>query len=376
MNLKYNLINPIIGVIFSLYFLLDTEKYTNQNDKEIINNFLQPSPFINKTQINIYDINIVYNYIINNINIKKDEMEFLNNLNNNCRFYIQGGAVRDALINHTIKDIDVKSNCPINIIIKDLPKNCKYKIINNVIRIFKPVLIDIAVIEDISCNDFTINSIYYDYKKKILQISSKIICPSYYTKYLYNRYINDNELNINVVYHKQIDKSNFDNVINISKKEKYKILIYGEISEIKGKFIIQKLINECLDFEFVIHGICDFESTINCKVNGVYKDNNLSNIINFENPDIILFASIFCETFCYALIPALESIYPIICPNYGSFIELLYGRKNTYYVNPYHLNRNKIIEIINNFNSNYIENDLQFLKIKQDIQFLTLNTLI
>jgi glycosyltransferase involved in cell wall biosynthesis len=222
------------------------------------------------------------------------------------------------------------------------------------------------------------NDLWSNYKINILQISNKIMCPSYYTKYLYNRYINNNNINIDVIFHKEFNKSNFNNVINITNKQKYKILIYGEISETKGKKIIQKLINECLDFEFVIYGICDFDSTINCKVNGVYKDIELPNIINNENPDVIFFSSIFCETFCYALIPALESIYPIICPNYGSFIELTYGRKNTYHINPYDLNKNKFIEILNKFNSNYynLENDLGFLKINEKINYLTLDKLI
>ena len=201
MNLKYNLINPIIGVIFSLYFLLDTEKkYTNQNEEKIIKEFLILAPFSNKTKINMFDISILYNekynynYIINNINIKKDEMEFLNNLNDNCKFYIQGGAIRDALINKTIRDVDIKSNCPINIIIKDLPKNCKYKIINNVIRIFKPVLIDITQIEDISCHDFTINSIYYDYKKKILFDNNNSLIHLFEKKLVFGCLISENEI--------------------------------------------------------------------------------------------------------------------------------------------------------------------------------------
>ena len=201
MNLKYNLINPIIGVIFSLYFLLDKEKiYTNQNEDEIIKEFLMLAPFGNKTKINMFDINILYNekynynYIINNLNIMKDEMEFLNNLNDNCKFYIQGGAIRDALINHTIRDVDVKSNCPINIIIKDLPKNCKYKIINNVIRIYKPVLIDIGQIEDMSCHDFTINSIYYDYKKKILFENNNSLIHLFEKKLVFGCLISENEI--------------------------------------------------------------------------------------------------------------------------------------------------------------------------------------
>lgn len=198
MNLKNNLINPIIGGIFCLYFLLDTNKYTNHNEEEIINDFLILAPYIDKTKINIYNINIVnnnkYNYIINNINIMKDEMKFLNNLNDNCRYFIQGGAVRDALINHTIRDVDVRSNCSINIIIKDLPKNCKYKIINNVIRVFKPVSIDISQIENINCHDFTINAIYFDYKKKMLFENNNSLIHLFEKKLVFGCLISENEV--------------------------------------------------------------------------------------------------------------------------------------------------------------------------------------
>lgn len=219
------------------------------------------------------------------------------------------------------------------------------------------------------------DNLWFNYKKNILEISNKIICPSYYTKYLYQRYVNKS--NINVIYHKQINKSNFNKVKNIIGIKKYKILIYGELSEIKGKYIIEKLINECLDFNFVIYGIHDFKTSSNCNVNNKYNDIDLPNIINTENPDLIIFSSIFCETFCFALIPALESIYPIICPNYGSFIELCYGRKNTYHVNPYELNETKMFEIINKFKADYYSTeDVDFLKIDSNIKNITLNDLI
>ncbi len=178
MNLKYNLINPIICVIVSMYFISDkninTDLYLNysKQEKDIINEFFS-SPIQNDIDINIYDIqykyNKEYNYIIDNLNTKKDELDFLNSIEESkCKYYIQGGATRDALLNDTIRDIDVRSNCPINIIVKYLPKICKYKIIHDVIRIFNPVDIDISQLNDLTCHDFTINSIYFDYKKNIL----------------------------------------------------------------------------------------------------------------------------------------------------------------------------------------------------------------
>lgn len=167
MNFKNNLINPIIVVIFSLYLYSFTGKYIILKEQEQFNQYLTVSD-INRTAIKVYNINEEYNYIINNINNKKDEMKFINNIQSKCKFYIQGGAIRDAILNYTIRDVDLKSNCPINIIIKDLPTNCKYKIIYNVIRIYEPVFIDISQINNIFCNDFTINAFYFDYKNNIL----------------------------------------------------------------------------------------------------------------------------------------------------------------------------------------------------------------
>ncbi len=167
MNLKYNIINPIIILFFSLYFYSYTRKYIILREQEYIYkniNFRDE----NKNQIKVHDVNKEYNYIINNINVKEEEMNFINNLKSSCKLYIQGGAVRDALLNYTIRDIDFKTNCPINIILKNIPNNCKYKIINNVIRIYEPVNIDISQINNIFCNDFTINGYYFDYKNNIL----------------------------------------------------------------------------------------------------------------------------------------------------------------------------------------------------------------
>jgi hypothetical protein len=168
MNLKNNFIYSFIIFMFSLFLYSLTRNYILQDELRYINQF---SNFINndnKNNIRVHDINEEYTYVIDNINIKNNEMIFINSINSNCKFYIQGGAIRDALLNYTIRDVDLKTNCPINIVIKDLPKDCKYIIISNVIRIYEPVSVDISQINNILCNDFTINGFYFDYKNNIL----------------------------------------------------------------------------------------------------------------------------------------------------------------------------------------------------------------
>ena len=46
---------------------------------------------------------------------KEKEILFLKSIlesQDRCKLYIYGGAVRDALLNNTIRDVDAKTNCP------------------------------------------------------------------------------------------------------------------------------------------------------------------------------------------------------------------------------------------------------------------------
>ena len=368
--------NKKIIVIFTHYGGGGTEKFLDifKNDDNIFPIIIRPS-YVNNNFIIVSSI--THNYKINLIHYKNQLL--FNYDYYNIYYYDEINILYNFLLDLNIDKIFINSLVGFSNIIYDMINTLSEKyIINTYLHDYYFLFNESQIFFQNLPNEINKTNCLFNYKKKILQISNKIICPSYYTKYLYKRYIND--IDINVVYHTKINKTNFNNIINIKDKKCYKILIYGEINEVKGKNIIQKIINECSEFNFVIHGKCDLNLTKNCEFYGEYKDTDLPNIINIENPDLILFTSIFCETFCYALIPALESIYPIICPNYGSFIELCYGRKNTYYINPYDLNKNKIVEIINYFKSNYYNNHneiiIKSLKIDPTINYLTLNKLI
>ena len=171
MNLKNNFIYGFIIFMFSLFLYSLTRNYIIQDELKYINRF---SNFIeyHENKIKVHDINYEYTYILNNLYQKREEMIFINSINSynnfNCKFYIQGGAIRDALLNYTIRDVDLRTSCPIDIIVNNLPQNTKYIIINNVIRIYEPVSIDISQISNILCNDFTINGFYFDYVNNIL----------------------------------------------------------------------------------------------------------------------------------------------------------------------------------------------------------------
>jgi len=175
MNLKNNFIYGFIILMFSLYLFSYTRSYIIQDELKYINKFYN---FFENYDNNIkaHDVNKEYTYIIDNLNAKKEEMSFVDLIikyaryynKQYCKYYIQGGAIRDALLNYTIRDIDLRTNCPIDVVASNLPPNTKYQIINNVIRISDPAPIDISQISNILCNDFTINGFYYDYVNNIL----------------------------------------------------------------------------------------------------------------------------------------------------------------------------------------------------------------
>jgi len=176
MKLKNNFFYAFIILMFSLFLYSCTRSYIIQEELNYINKFYNFMENDNNNNVIAYDINEEYTYIIDNLYQKKEEMSFVNLIINYfkyynkyyCKFYIQGGAIRDALLNYTIRDIDLRTNCPVNIVAENLPPNTKYQIINNVIRISDPAPIDISQISNILCNDFTINGYYYDNINNIL----------------------------------------------------------------------------------------------------------------------------------------------------------------------------------------------------------------
>ena len=175
MKLKNNFIYGFIIFMFSLFLYSFTRNYIIHDELTFINRFYNFVENYDNKMV-VHDINEEYTYIIDNLNAKKEEMDFVNLIikyakyydKYYCKFYIQGGAIRDALLNYTIRDIDLRTNCPMDIVINNLPPNTKYLIINNVIRIYDPAPIDISQISNILCNDFTINGFYYDYVNNIL----------------------------------------------------------------------------------------------------------------------------------------------------------------------------------------------------------------
>lgn len=188
----------------------------------------------------------------------------------------------------------------------------------------------------------------------ILKICDDIICPSYWVRDKYLKYIPD--LNIKVEYH--IDYNNLE--INSYPPNNYKVLIYGELNKFKGRDILINLINNSSKLIFSVYGIHKIKEDIcnnNVSLYGRYNDDDMIEIIKRENPAVILFTSIFGETFCYALKHAIQSGYPVICPNYGSFVELSKFINYKLLINPYELTEQIILDFMNTLPINCYNND-------------------
>ncbi|MCS7245361.1 MAG: HD domain-containing protein [candidate division WOR-3 bacterium] len=110
--------------------------------------------------------------------------------------FIVGGTIRSLILNEEILDIDILTFDDINVIAKQIAKITSGTIVKldeNTIRVASDINYDIStprgnnIFEDLSKRDFTINSIAYDIRNKIIldpmygknDISGKIIRISY-----------------------------------------------------------------------------------------------------------------------------------------------------------------------------------------------------
>ena len=167
-NLKIGFIF-VITAIFGIYFSSSERDLLIYEEKYFLSNYINNIGYKDHKLIT-YDGEKDLTYVKENIFKKDKEILFLKSIldfQDRCKLYIYGGAVRDALLNNTIRDVDAKTNCPLNIFINYLPKNINYTIVGDLIRIHEPS-IDISNINSLMCNDFTLNGFIYDIRNNII----------------------------------------------------------------------------------------------------------------------------------------------------------------------------------------------------------------
>lgn len=312
-----------------------TEEYLKtkfEDKKNLIVRPLMNSNYLFITNDNKY-INSIYSKETVNI-IKKNNISCMlceytkfNKILNNFK----GNIIINHLFHYNmekiikiIENIKLNNNNNIHTIIHD------YYYIN---KLPQPIEKDFYKTEDLN-------------NSKILKLSNTITCPSNWVRDKYNFYIPN--IIINVKYHLNYEIAS---KAILPKHNNLKVLIYGEITKNKGEDIIVNLINNSKVLNYTIYGMHSLEKLIHNKenvcLNGPYENKEMLNIINYENPAVILFASVFAETFCYALSHSIYSGYPVICPNFGSFVELSKYINNKLLIDPYNLNECVILEFIN-----------------------------
>jgi hypothetical protein len=301
------------------------------------NKFLVVKPINNKLFISnslntSYAINInrlIYNLDANHIDYLICNYEYLMNIfeNYNGKIFINNlYSYNLQKIVDIITRIYIKNKNYVEIIIHD------YYLINNF-----PQPLEYKFNDSINLNN-----------SEILNICDHIIAPSNWVIEKYKKYLP--KLNITLKYHLNYDTIKINKYIN-NNFNNYNILIYGEIHELKGKDIIINLINNSEILKYTIYGKHSLNTQILPKSNvtlyGIYDDDDMLNIILKLKPSAILFCSLFAETFCYALKHAIQSGYPIICTNYGSFLEFSNYMKHKLFINPLILDENKILNFLN-----------------------------
>lgn len=168
--------------------------------------------------------------------------------------------------------------------------------------------------------------------------ASRVICPS---KDVLNRIKKYHPCsNALVVQHEKLTNQNI-NCIKNSTGSAIKVIIIGYLPIHKGANIVKELISiyrnsgENVHFRLIGTSNNNISADKYYSEYGEYDDVELSNIIQFESPDWILFPAVWPETYSYTLTAAIKSGFPICAPNIGAFTDRLesYTLKNIYNYN-------------------------------------------
>lgn len=172
--------------------------------------------------------------------------------------------------------------------------------------------------------------------ESLLNGASKVYCPS-----------KDSETRIKSYYpmastkvtpheeHAQIRANLPDVGIKMDPEDPLKIVILGVLAKHKGLKLVQELIKEIKKrkhlIEIVLIGYSQepIESYGIFKETGQYNDEYLLEAIENEKPNLILFTSIWPETYSYTLSAALATNIKIIAPDIGAFTERLSSDPNS-----------------------------------------------
>lgn len=146
--------------------------------------------------------------------------------------------------------------------------------------------------------------------------------------------------NIVAVYHEPVEASWTEAAPrrSLDQQDRLRIAVIGVLAPHKGRQLVldaaTAAVAQNLPLEFIVigdaFGVLPPPSVAAIRSTGRYREEELAALLASEQPDLILFASQWPETYSYTLTAALKAGLPVMAPNLGAFPERLSGRAWTF----------------------------------------------
>ncbi|WJM84521.1 glycosyltransferase [Dickeya chrysanthemi] len=235
--------------------------------------------------------------------------------------------------------LKLKSNAPITILAHDLFPLCPSHFLINDKGVYCNIPESTRCKSCLRNNTFGFTSLYKsgdidEWRSKwgqLINSADKIVFFSKNTCDLYRRvYPQITEVKTIIAPH-QVDY--FPCKANIKNKEKLVIGVVGQIGHHKGSAIVKSLAEEIcknkIDVEIVVVGAIDVSCPTDVvRQTGPYKHSELPALLEKNGVNVILFPSIWPETFSYVVQEMIELGYPVASFNLGAPVERLIDYKN------------------------------------------------
>ena len=172
----------------------------------------------------------------------------------------------------------------------------------------------------------------------VLKDAEKVFVPSMDAARRARRYAPD--ANVVAIYHEAAEAS-WSHAAprrSLDKQDKLRVAVIGVLAPHKGRQLVLDAaiaaIAQNLPLEFIVigdaFGMLPPPSVAAIRSTGRYREEELAALLASEQPDLILFASQWPETYSYTLTAALKAGLPVMAPNLGAFPERLSRRAWTF----------------------------------------------
>lgn len=169
----------------------------------------------------------------------------------------------------------------------------------------------------------------------LLMGAQRVFCPSQDVATRIRKYVP--RANLLVVEHETVEPARSP-AYRIVPSARLKVALLGALGDHKGLFVLENLLAEItaerLPIEVTLIGYTDRPLADHpaLSVTGPYAADDLPNLIRRHKPDLVLFASVCPETFCYTLSVAMALGCSIVAPRLGAFEQRLENYPNAHFL--------------------------------------------